>query len=675
MRATLCGRWSECLYSGAFRAGKTVALLISLIMRADRPFAREGLCRYECKTLKDTTLRSLLQGSGAKVPPLLTPGTYTHHKQEQTITLHATGGQIVYFGLDDLTKLGSKELTGCAVDEAAELDEDRWLWVQGRCSLQVAGIAPVVYGACNPDVPSHFLAARFGLALDAVRQRQCFAVRTKTADNPHNSPEYLEIVNRFTGTMRRRYVLGEWCASDHMVYPQWDRDVHVRRRVAGWKRAYIAIDDGRTNPFAAILFLEDADGRLHALAEVHGSNMEESAKIEALRLLSTRSPIPIEAVIIDPSAPAKTGLRNHASVPVLDGDNDVNTGIAEVSRRLDKDPSGEPLLTFSPDCRRTIAEMESYERKPDTEEPIKKNDHGPDATRYMAMHMRTPAATVFDSTRMVELRTKAEEREKPRCYAIVHEVKAGVPQDRSLMEGEANRVFLQQRADGPLRVWGELWNMRPPTDRTYAVFVSVGDGATCPSVIAVCDSLRGEVVAEWKKAGVTPERVARVAAMLSLFFTGRMRDEEAAAMVGHTSWGPGAVCGSHLTRICRSLWKPKDQTEPGWNPTPEQFSESIGLLRAAWELGALHEPEPETMREASHYVWHGKQVLPLWMMDRPEARATLADRVIARCGLWMMLRGIETPEVLTPKPPFGSLGYLIEQSMAEQEDSGSMHLG
>ncbi|GAG45884.1 unnamed protein product, partial [marine sediment metagenome] len=109
-------------------------------------------------------------------------GMYTHSKSDKTIRIHG-GGQIQYFGIDDSQKIGSYGFTGCAIDEAVELDENDWRWISGRCRIIVPDIKHQIYAACNPGSPSHFLARRFGLAPDQPIEPNCEVIQTKSMDN------------------------------------------------------------------------------------------------------------------------------------------------------------------------------------------------------------------------------------------------------------------------------------------------------------------------------------------------------------------------------------------------------------------------------------------------------------------------------------------------------------
>lgn len=368
---------------GGFGSGKSLILCLMVMMRASVPGAREGLCRKHLITLKSTTLRTLLSGDGA-MPPVLPSGSYRHYKADKIIALHG-GGEIVYFGLDDPDKIGSYNLTGCGVDQAEELALDDWRAIEGRCRVACHGLDNWLYAVCNPSVPSHWLAAEFGLALDAKAAPGTFAVHLPTAENIHTPESYRNTLAMWTGIRRARFFEGKWVGSDGLVYDKFDRMIHVREPAGKPSRVVVGIDDGFTNPFAVVRLELDGDGRVYIAAEHYESGMNESAKVQAVRTLAAGA----EAVVIDPSAAGTADALRRAGLPVVEANNDVLPGIGRVGERVVVAGDGLPRLFVHPRCTKLIAEFESYEWAKDKpkDQPVKENDHALDATRYAIMHI------------------------------------------------------------------------------------------------------------------------------------------------------------------------------------------------------------------------------------------------------------------------------------------------
>ena len=394
----------EVLYSGAYAAGKTRALCYRLVSRAQVPGSREGLCRKHLVTLRASTLRTLLEPDGS-APPVLPPNTYSHNKSDRTIKIRG-GGEIVYFGLDDPQKIGSYNLTGCAIDEAVELSADDWQMLIGRIRLDV-GVPNSLYAVCNPGAPSHWLAERFGLALGYQAKDGCEVIHTKTTDNSFLPDDYVESLTTLGGVAYRRFVMGEWCASDGLVYDRWDRMIHLTEQddVGNY---IVGIDVGYRNPTALLLVGRDRDDRIHVEREWYKTQQLEADIVAKCLDWSKRfSP---EVFVVDPSAAGFIETLRSNGLNVAAANNKVFEGIQSVQGRLQVQQDG-PSITVDPRCSNLMREFESYEwlsgHSGLTDKPRKENDHAMDALRYAIVHLDGAGVgvtlEVFDSTSEREL--------------------------------------------------------------------------------------------------------------------------------------------------------------------------------------------------------------------------------------------------------------------------------
>lgn len=372
----------EVLLSGAWGAGKSFPLCAVLYLRALHPGAREGLFRRTLQKLYETTLVTLLQGDG-QTPPVIPPGSYTQNQQRRTITIHG-GGTIFYGPAETMEDVKAHNLTGAHVDEADDLREEIWEGLGARCRVKVPGLIPQLRGACNPNVPAHFLAVRFGIRRNTVvpelafkgspdQPIRCHAIMTKTFDNPYLPAEARARYASYTGITRLRFVEGEWVGSEGMIYDNFNRDLHVQVREGPWERRLIGVDDGTTAPACILGAGIDADGRIHIFSETQRAGMHLSEKLEAVE-----AAMPAEAVVVDPAASGlKLELRD-AGYAVVDANNDVEPGIQATREAFNPNHDGLPGITIDPSCTKLVQQIETYERNPKTqrETPIKKNDHG-----------------------------------------------------------------------------------------------------------------------------------------------------------------------------------------------------------------------------------------------------------------------------------------------------------
>jgi PBSX family phage terminase large subunit len=381
-------------YSGAFGAGKTRALCYRAVARASLPGSREALVRKHLTALKATTLKTLLEPEG-DLPPVLPAGSYEHNKADKTIRIRG-GGEIVYFALDDPDKVGSFNLSGCGIDEVVELAERDYTQLRGRNRLKIKGLPNQIYWACNPGPPTHFIAQRFGLALGAKPADGCVAIQTSSRENTFLPADYLADLETFSGVAHKRYVLGLWVGSEGLVYDSWDRSSHVRQREPSeFRRWIIGVDDGYTNPMAAVLLGLDGDDRIHVLEERYRSGLAMSEKVRHVAELAARVTKlggRLEMIIADPAAAQLIREIRDAGLPVTDKvDKSIFDGIQQVQQRLRVAGDGLPRLTVDPSCSNVQREFETYEWRERsgvrTDEPVKAHDHALDALRYATRYV------------------------------------------------------------------------------------------------------------------------------------------------------------------------------------------------------------------------------------------------------------------------------------------------
>jgi hypothetical protein len=222
-------------------------------------------------------------------------------------------------------------------------------------------------------------------------------------------PEIGELVGDLTEEAFNQEIAALFTEFVGRVFKQFDEDVHVGDYAyePGWA-TYAATDAGFTNPSVYLLIQVDPFGeRIRVIDEVYqeGLTAEEFADLVAGRGLA---PAGVLRLYPDPADPAfaKT-LSDRLRIPLGKG-----TG-GELRLRLDairaalKDlnphlPEGHaertPRLVFDRKCQRTIADMLNYRypekrQQVDTnapENPMKKDDHGPEALgRFFAGHFGT----------------------------------------------------------------------------------------------------------------------------------------------------------------------------------------------------------------------------------------------------------------------------------------------
>jgi phage terminase large subunit len=212
-------------------------------------------------------------------------------------------------------------------------------------------------------------------------------------------PDFIKELEGLPGIARKRFLEGKWVGSDGLVYDRWDRAVHVRADGRGVRRVVLAVDEGYTNPFAALRVEIDGDGRLYVSGEFYRRQQNVSQKVAAVRAMGE-----CEAVVVDPSAADLIRELRDAGLPVVPALNEVFDGIMKVQQRLTLAGDGYPRLTVDPGCDNLIREFETYEWKANRQsgatkdEPIKEHDHALDALRYAVAYLDRGLASVATGT-------------------------------------------------------------------------------------------------------------------------------------------------------------------------------------------------------------------------------------------------------------------------------------
>lgn len=697
------GDADEIMYSGAFGAGKTIVVALRAYLRARHPRAVEVLARAKLDDVRDTVLPHLFEGSG-DTPAILAPGTYIWNKAERWIRLIG-GGLIRYVGLGDRQRneldrmrFRGANITGLGIDQAEEISQRQYLNALGRVRTKGTGLNRSVYGSCNPAAPSHWIAKRFGIkaghdpqttpliktarVLPDGTTQQLRAIMTASADNPHLPRDYLARLATYTGIMRLRYVLGMWVGSEGLIYDNFRRGLHLVDPGPGvqWARSIIGMDDGTTMPCAILLMRADGDGRLHVEREVYRRGMTSAEKVRVVKDLAAWAG-GVEAVVVDPAASGIKGDLRAAGLPVIDGDNRVLAGIAAVRQALEVGPDGLPRLTLNKALERIgetatdaagpvglLEEIEAYEWDPEakSEKPVKRWDHSADACRYACQYFDSPPALVFDTSGLeqVEAATKAD-RSVVHVGTLTHAKADPKMRDMRLHAREYGDVAFRPDDAGPLRVWCPL--IRPGYPRRediYTMFAVAGDSG-CESFIVVGELRTRRIVGQWQRV-TTPERLARVCAMMSLWWATEIDREYGEPVLRPAAVGflrgvlsvPGMMLGQGLGSL--------NVTGEAWEPDQREFAEAIGLVRAAWEAGSMRERDPAVFVTARQYVYTTGTIMHASLVGDPARRSSHADGLMARAGLWRMMAGVPIEEIPEPVAPKGSPEYIRRQHAEEK---------
>jgi PBSX family phage terminase large subunit len=401
-RELVTSRSEEVIDSGPAGTGKTVAALYKLHKAAQKyPGMRGAVVRQTRESLTQSALVTF-ENKVLDQPWYRRIAQNCQRRVRQSYT-YPNGSEIVVGGLDKPSKVMSTEFDLIYVNQAEEATEDAWEQLSSRLRN---GMMPYqqILGDCNPDAPTHWIKQR-------ANRGSLSLLESRHEDNPeyHDGflwteagERYLARLERLTGVRFLRLRRGIWAGVEGQIYDEWDEAVHVIDSFdipKSWPR-YRSIDFGYTNPFVCQWWARDDDGRLYLYRELYGLGriVSDWAK-DITRLTGDER---VELTVADWDAEDRATLES-CGIRTEPASKGVMAGIEAVQLRLRKSGDGKPRLfllkgaTVGRDPRlieakkpaSTAEEVASYVWAPPLpnrapkEEPLKINDHGCDAARYM----------------------------------------------------------------------------------------------------------------------------------------------------------------------------------------------------------------------------------------------------------------------------------------------------
>jgi len=359
----------EIMFSGGFGAGKSLTLCLKLLQDAIIPNNFCLLARKTLTDLKDSTLRTLLYGSG-KCPPILPKGTYKHDKINSLIHLY-NGGTIKYTGIENL-KVRSINAGIVAIDEVVELNEDEYISLFSRLRCDVGSRRMIM--ATNPGSQNHFLYNRFFIDNTEKKRK---VITCDSRNNIYNPQDYTDSLNEFTGVRRLKYLEGLWANLDNIIYPTFIKEKNVKHVDATlYKEFVIGVDAGYNHPAALVLMGRDEFNNLHVFDEWREREQLNSQIIKAAKKWIDYTNI----ISIDPSAASLQAEAESQGFKTEHAKNEVDKGID-----LIRDYFGRVKLTISPSCQKLINELENYSYD-DNKKVSKENDDLCDSLRYAGLY-------------------------------------------------------------------------------------------------------------------------------------------------------------------------------------------------------------------------------------------------------------------------------------------------
>ena len=362
---------------GAIRSGKTLSMVTGFFLWSMASYGEQAfaLCGRTVGALRRNIIDHLQTwlGDGFVIRE--------NRSENKLVVTDGKGRRNTYylFGGEDESSykvIQGITLAGVLLDEAALMPRSFVEQACARCS--VAGSK--LWFNCNPEGPEHWLYKQW---IQKAGEKNLLHLHFTMADNPALDPGIRQRYEKmYTGVFYRRYILGQWCMAEGLVY-DFRPDKHITRDVPQYGRYYISVDYGTLNPFSAGLWCVSG-GKAVRIREFYHSGRDSGRQYTDEEyhqaLVKLAGDLPVEWVVVDPSAASFiTTIRAHGVFSVRKARNEVLDGIRLVASLLQ-----EGILQFSPECKDSIREFSLYrwEEQGETDRVCKENDHAMDDIRY-----------------------------------------------------------------------------------------------------------------------------------------------------------------------------------------------------------------------------------------------------------------------------------------------------
>lgn len=363
-------------FIGGLGSGKTMAGSIETIATMlENPGTLGAVLAPTYPMLRDSTIRTFLS--------LLPPSVIVHYgRTEQRLEIR-NGSEVIFRPCDDpatIDKMRNINLGWWWIDEASLVPEYAYRVLVGRLR--------------NPKGPLKGWITTTPKGFNWIWERwvknptkDYFLIRTATMENPYLPKEYVETMQReYTGVFAKQEIYGEFVGHEGLVYPEFQRDIHViDTSKIEFKEVIAGVDFGFTNPSAVVVVGFDNDERAYVIREFYQTHVTD---IELAKWVKVNMP-EVKRFIADSANPSgiqefKNMNMSCKGVVKQSGEREnsfVLAGIKRLSNRLQIRDDGKPRLFVDQKCVNTIMEFENYrypekkEERPIQEMPLKIHDH------------------------------------------------------------------------------------------------------------------------------------------------------------------------------------------------------------------------------------------------------------------------------------------------------------
>lgn len=371
---------------GSVRSGKTVSMILGFVHWAMRFFDGKnfGICGKTISSTERNIILPLLN-----MPDITDYYSLQYIRGENKRIIIRSGSHtntfFIFGGKDEssYTLVQGITLSGVLFDEVALMPKS---FVDQAVARTLSEPEARYWFNCNPESAEHWFYKEW---ICNTRQKKALHLHFTMQDNPILSPEQIADAERlYTGVFYNRYIKGLWCVAEGLIYPMFDKAVHVTHHpeLQPGGDYYISCDYGTLNPTSAGLWYLQPDGHAIRLREYYYDGRKtktprtDEEHYTALEQLAGDVADKVRAVIVDPSAASFIEcIRRHGLFRVWQADNSVLNGIRDTSSLLQMQ-----YLHICDNCTDIIREFSLYrwDESATEDRPIKENDHAMDDMRY-----------------------------------------------------------------------------------------------------------------------------------------------------------------------------------------------------------------------------------------------------------------------------------------------------
>ena len=300
--------------------------------------------------------------------------------------------EVVYFSAKDAASF--KGIQGKTLHDSILFCDEVTLYNEeafNQALARVTGKSKILL-TCNPDRSNHWVKRRF---IDSPGALTVHRHRLTLHDNPGMDADSIaRFENLYTGTFYRRYILGEWCSSDALVFPMF-ADSMINNTGKRTGKTYIGSDSGATDPTTGIRAVFTPD-KIYVTGEFYYKSdpeqgipdLSDDSLAKRFRAWMQKAGALACPVYFDPAAKHWGIALKNQGIRVAQANNTLLSrtekdgqmlGITLMQSLFDNN-----CIVIDPSCTNLINELYNWswdEKKANT--PENGNDHCIDALRYI----------------------------------------------------------------------------------------------------------------------------------------------------------------------------------------------------------------------------------------------------------------------------------------------------